>query len=168
MRNKSTLKIQKKNPISDITYVLDESGIIGTLKLSFLNSSAFFTGQELYTFRPIDFIGNSVRIYREGKSIGYIHFHAFRNMAQINLVEEGPFQFSLRGFINGNWVLRQGKISIERTEDDLLFHHLESKERELLVACGLFTASKINKDLIIILPFIGLIWFLLLLIYIHL
>lgn len=163
MRNKNNLKIQKKNPFSDITYVLDESGIIGTLKLPFLNNSAFFSGQELYTFRPIDFIGNSFRIYRKGKSLGYIHFHAFRNMAQINLVEEGPFQFSLRGFINGNWVLRQGKISIERMEDDLQFHHLESKGKELLVACSLFTAAKINKDLIVLVPFIILIWSLLIL-----
>ncbi|WP_373495796.1 hypothetical protein [Aquiflexum sp.] len=164
MRYKSNLKIQRKNLFSDITYVSDGRGIIGTLKLSFLNNSAFFSGQELYTFHAIDYIGNSFRIYRKGKSIGYIHLHAFRNMAQINLVEEGPFQFSLRGFINGNWVLRQGKISIERMEDDLQFHHLESLEKELLVACGLFTASKINKDLILIVPFILLIWFLLILI----
>ncbi|EOZ91591.1 hypothetical protein A33Q_4659 [Indibacter alkaliphilus LW1] len=158
MKNKKGIIIQKKNPISEISYVLDSQGIIGTLKLPFFNNSAIYTGKELYNFYPIDIMGNSFRVYREGKSIGYIHLHALRNLAQINLVEEGPFQFSLKGIFNGDWVLRQGKISLERIGKNLYFHHLDPKEKEHLLACGLFTAAKINKDLIIILPFILLIW----------
>ncbi|WP_373520117.1 hypothetical protein [Aquiflexum sp.] len=164
MRNIYNLKIQKKNLFSAITYVLDAEGIIGTLRLPFFNNSAYYTGKELYKFLPLDFIGNSFRVYREGKSVGYIHLHAFRNMAQINLVEEGPYQFSLRSFFNGNWVLRQGKISIEKEDNDLEFHRLEPKDKEILLACGLFTAAKINKDLIVFFPIILLIWILLILI----
>ncbi|MBW3469550.1 hypothetical protein [Arthrospiribacter ruber] len=164
MRNKKSIRIQRKNPVSEITYVQDSQGIFGTLKIPFFNNSAFYSGKELYEFHSLDFMGNSFRVYREGKSIGYIHFHALRNLAQINLVEEGPFQFSLKGIFNGNWVLRQGKISLERIDNNLDFHHLDPKEKELLLACGLFTAAKINKDLIIFLPIILLIWVFLILV----
>jgi len=152
MSNTNNLKVQRRNLLSENTYVLDSQGTVGTLKSPFFKNYTIYIGKEFYNFNPIDVIGNSFRVYREGKSIGYIHIHALRNMAHINLLDEGPYQFSLKGFINGNWVMRQGKVSIEKMENHLHFHQVEPTEKELLVACALFTAAKINKDLILFLP----------------
>lgn len=152
MYTKSKLRVVRKNLFSENTYVLDSDGMVGTLKLPFFGNYSLYTGNEFYNFHPIDLIGNSFRVYKEGKSIGYIHIHVLRNMAHIILLDEGPYQFSLKGFINGNWVMRQGKVSIEKMGNDLHFHQVESTKKELLVACALFTAAKINKDLILFLP----------------
>ena len=159
MRINENLKVQRKSLFSTITYVLSTGGITGTLKMPFFNNLAFYSGKDLYLFRPLDFVGNSFQIVREDKCMGYIHFHTLRNLAQINLLVEGPFQFSLKGVISGNWVMRQGRKSLEKLDADLLFNQTDALEKELLVACGMFTSAKINKDLLLFVPVIALLWF---------
>ncbi|TVP49742.1 MAG: hypothetical protein EA341_08825 [Mongoliibacter sp.] len=160
MRSKNLL-IQKKSPLSETTYLTGDTGILGSLKLPILQNSGYFKGKELYTFLSLDLFGNTYRIYKEGKSIGYIHLHAFRNLAQVNLVEEGPYQFSIHGLLKNNWSIRQGKKSLDVKDNDLFVHLIDTKEEELITACGLFIAAKIKKDLIVFVPVIVMIWTLL-------
>ena len=47
----------------------------------------------------------------------------------------------------GKWVLRQGKGYLEKSGKRLYFYFPDNEDKELLLACGLFTASKIEKDL---------------------
>jgi hypothetical protein len=161
MKSKKTMHIQRGNFFSEITYLTNSDGIVGSLKLPFFQNSGFFKGKDLYTFSAVDLTGNTYRIYKDGKSMGYIHLHAFRNLAQVNFVKEGPYQFSMSGVWKNNWVIRQGKKSIEMQDNDLYIYHIDASEEELVVACGLFISAKIKKDLIIFIPIILLIWALL-------
>jgi hypothetical protein len=129
---------------------------VGELKLPFPMNSGFFKGTDLYAFLPIDGVGSSFRVFKSGKSVGYLHIHAYRNLAQVNLVEEGPYQFSLDGILNGNWVIRQGKKSIEKSGNQLSTYFLEGNEIELVMACGLFIAAKAKADILLLTLGIGL------------
>lgn len=137
-------------------WTLSPTKEIGELKLPFPMGSGFFKGNHLYAFLPIEGIGSSFRIFRSGKSVGYLHIHAYRNLAQVNLVEEGPYQFSLDGIFNGKWVIRQGKKAVEKSGNQLSTYFMEGDESELVMACGLFIAAKAKADMLLLTVGIGL------------
>ncbi len=60
--------------------------------------------------------------------------------------------------MKNGWVIRQGKKSIEMQYNDLYSYQLDAIEEELVMACGLFIAAKIKKDLMILIPAILFIW----------
>ncbi|MCH7411557.1 hypothetical protein MM239_19375 [Belliella sp. DSM 111904] len=147
MENRIQFRLVGNSQYSQKVMDLSLKKIIGELEVTFPISSGFYKGDELYAFLSIENNSNSFRIFKSGKSVGYLHIHPYRNLAHINLLGEGPFQFSIDGLPNSNWSIRQGKKHLEKFGSQLTAYLLEPKERELVIACGLFINAKVKSDM---------------------
>ncbi|MFD2200886.1 hypothetical protein [Shivajiella indica] len=138
--------------------IKDNHGVKGVLNLPFLENSGTYKGKSIFQINCVNAWGNSFRIFRDGKSIGYIQMHVFRNLAQINLVEEGPYIFSTKGLFGIDWAVRKGLESVDKDGQKIHFHQMDEELQETLMVCGLYLAEKIRRDFLFFVPAILILW----------
>jgi hypothetical protein len=158
MAHNPIYRIQKKRVFSPWLEVKRSQTTLGFLYLPFFTHSGTYFGKKIYEFRCVNSWGNSFRIFKNGKSIGYIQMHVFRNLAQINLLEDGPFFFSTKGLSGMEWVVRKGMQSLEMVENKINLHQIDEGIEETILACGLFLGERVKKDFQLFVPIILIFW----------
>ena len=126
------------------------------LKLENLGRIGHYSGLENYKFISVDleYFSTSYRVFKNGKSLGYIDINSFRNGAVINFVEKGSYSFYYEGLFSGKWILRKDLFLLEGSKGEIFLHEADYEGLELLIACSLFVLTKIKRDLLLIAPFI--------------